>query len=309
MVSYNSIIILGATATGKTKLAVQLAANLNGEIISADSRQVFRGMDIGTGKDLCKYHVENKIVKHYLIDILDAGQKYNVNAFKKDVSEAFLVIKSKEKTPIICGGTGMYIHSLLTDQPFTAVPANPHLREKLSGLNKEELIQRLLAMEDKRLLNTDMSSSKRIIRGVEIGEFLKYNDIPTIYMPDIKPLIIGLKSDISQTRAAIKKRLDQRLDNGLIEEVEGLLFNGISHDMLRFYGLEYRLVSQYLLGECTLEELKTNLYTAICQYAKRQNTFFRKMEKDGTDINWLNSALPTIELYRIIADKLYLRKE
>lgn len=320
MTDFNCIILLGATATGKTRLAVRLASELDGEIISADSRQVFRGMDIGTGKDLNEYQIEtvetvenvesvksleNNTIKHYLINILEAGEKYNVDAFKKDFSDAFSVIQSKGKLPIICGGTGMYIHSLLVHQPFTAIPVNESLRQEMSALTKEELMQRFSALEEKRLAHTDISSAKRLIRALEIGEFLKYNEVPKTELPKIKPLIFGLKSEVSQTREAIRKRLEQRFSDGLIQEVEGLLLRGISHDTLVYYGLEYKFISEFLQGAISFEELNIQLFTAICQFAKRQNTFFRKMEKDGININWLDAALPINELQTILFEKLY----
>lgn len=302
---FDSIVILGATATGKTKLAVQLAETLNGEIISADSRQVFKGMDIGTGKDLTEYSNNGKPIPYHLIDILDAGKQYNVDLFKKDCYQAFSAIKNKGRLPIICGGTGMYIHSILKHQPFTAVPVDEALRRELALLNLEELKSQFLSFNQQDLKHADLSSKKRLIRAIEIAEFLQHNQLPTTDFPKIKPVVFGLKSIVEQTRASIGVRLENRFDNGLIAEVEQLSSQGISHQMLVFYGMEYKFVSKFLVGELNIQELKTMLCTAICQYAKRQNTFFRKMEKDGVNIHWLDAALPTNTLRDFVLEKIY----
>ena len=303
--NFDSIIVLGATATGKTKLAVQLANKLNGEIISADSRQVFKGMDIGTGKDLQEYLLHDKEIQHHLINVRNVGEKYNVDAFKNDVSVVFLEIVKRGKIPIICGGTGMYIHSLLVHQPFTAVPANELLRQDLGNFSKIDLTNKLMELNDVRLSNTDLSSSKRIIRAIEIGCFLKEYELPTVQQANINPIVFGLKREVSKTRLAIKKRLEMRFDDGLITEVQYLLAEGISYEQLEFYGLEYKFISQFLKGELSLEQLHEKLYTAICQFAKRQNTFFRKMEKDGVEIHWLDADLTITELVEIAVKKIY----
>ena len=303
--NFDTIIVLGATATGKTRLAVQLANKLNGEIISADSRQVFKGMDIGSGKDLQEYFLQDKQIQHHLIDIRNAGEKYNVDAFKNDVSIAFSEILRRGKIPVICGGTGMYIHSLLVNQPFTAVPANECLRKNLANFSRNDLLDKLTALDDARLSNTDLSSSKRMIRAIEIGYFLKDQELPTVDEININPIVFGLKREVSKTRLAIKERLQKRFNSGLIEEVQCLLAHNISHEQLEFYGLEYKFISQFLKGEFSLEQLHEKLYTAICQFAKRQNTFFRKMEKDGVEIHWIDADLTITELVEIALKKIY----
>ena len=304
MDQHNLIIILGATASGKTKLAVQVADALDGEIISADSRQVFKQMDIGTGKDLQEYEINNKIIPYHLIDILTPGERYHVDAFKNDFYKAFESVIQQNRMPILCGGTGMYIHSLLQNQTFTAIPVNEQLRDQLNLASKEELIKKL--QSDKSLSNdhVDLSSKKRLIRALEISEFLKYNQLEIIDRPTLKPIVFGLKNEVEITRAKILTRLDQRFKAGLIEEVQQLLKEGISKEILVFYGLEYKFIVNYLDGLFTFDELKSKLGIAICQYAKRQNTFFRKMEKDSVHINWLDASAPTNHLKQILIEKV-----
>jgi tRNA dimethylallyltransferase len=291
MFKNNLLVILGPTASGKTSLATEIAYHFNGEIISADSRQVFRGMDIGTGKDLAEYNKNNTQIPYYLIDIKEAGEKYHVNAFKQDFYQAFDLISSKNKLPILCGGTGMYIHSVLQNQEFTAVPVNEKLREELHNLSKVELIGKLGLFPEKLTKHVDLSSHKRLIRAIEIATFFKSNTLKKEDKPNTQPFIIGLQSDVEIRRAKILKRLDFRLKNGLIEEVEQLLKNKVPAEILDFYGLEYKFVNAYLANQINLVELKEKLGIAICQYAKRQMTFFRKMEKDGLKINWLTTDI------------------
>lgn len=306
MDQHNLIIILGATASGKTKLGVSVADALNGEIISADSRQVFKRMDIGTGKDLQEYHINGKTIPYHLIDILPPGERYHVDAFKNDFYKAFESITGKNKIPILCGGTGMYIHSLLQNQTFTAIPVNQQLRDQLNLLSKEELISKLQSDKNQNSYHVDLSSKKRLIRALEITEFLKNNQLETLERPEIKPIIFGLKNEVEITRAKILTRLDQRFKAGLIEEVAQLLKEGISKEMLVFYGLEYKFIVNYLDGLFTLDELKLKLGIAICQYAKRQNTFFRKMEKDNVEIIWLDASTPTNLLQQSVIEKVSL---
>lgn len=281
------LIILGPTASGKTELAVALAKTYNSEIISADSRQVFKNMDIGTGKDLAVY----QNIPHHLINIKAAGEKYHVNEFKTDFYTAYKQITVAKKLPILCGGTGMYIHSLLQNQQYTAVPVNLNLREKLQELNKLQLQEKLNTYPLSLTQHADYSTSKRLIRAIEIAEYLKYNKLPAANSHQLNPLIIGLTSDKETRRQRIINRLDERLKQGLIAEVEKLLTSGVSAEMLTFYGLEYKFVTAYLAGNLDYETLKEKLGIAICQFAKRQMTFFRKMEKDGVLINWLNTSL------------------
>lgn len=279
------LIILGPTASGKTALAVALANILQTEIISADSRQVFENMDIGTGKDLAEY----KNVPYHLIDIKTAGEKYNVNEFKTDFYTAYQNILAKKKIPILCGGTGMYIHSLLQNQQYTAVPVNDQLRAQLQLYDKFQLQIKLNLYPLKLRQHADYSTTKRLIRAIEIAEYLKFNELPSTDFIAFNTLVIGLESDIETRRSRILKRLDDRLKSGLIAEVEHLLLAGVSSEILTFYGLEYKFITAYLAGEYDYEILKERLGIAICQFAKRQMTFFRKMEKDGVEINWLNT--------------------
>ncbi|MDQ0965953.1 tRNA dimethylallyltransferase [Flavobacterium sp. W4I14] len=306
MNQHNLIIILGATASGKTKLAVSVADALNGEIISADSRQVFKRMDIGTGKDLQEYHINGKTIPYHLIDILAPGERYHVDAFKNDFYKAFESITEKNKIPILCGGTGMYIHSLLQNQTFTAIPVNQPLRDELNLLSKEALISKLQSDNSQNTDHVDLSSKKRLIRALEIAQYLKYNQLEAVERPEIKPIIFGLKNEVEITRAKILTRLDQRFKAGLIEEVAQLLKEGISKEILVFYGLEYKFIVNYLDGLFTLDELKLKLGIAICQYAKRQNTFFRKMEKDNIEFFWLDASAPTNLLQHLVIEKVSL---
>ena len=307
MDQHNLIIILGATASGKTKLAVSIADVLNGEIISADSRQVFKRMDIGTGKDLQEYHINEKKIPYHLIDILEPGERYHVDAFKNDFYQAFESITQKNKVPILCGGTGMYIHSLLQNQTFTAIPVNQQFRDQLNLLSKEELILKLQNDKSQDTNHVDLSSKKRLIRALEVADYLKYHTLDVVERPEVKPIIFGLKNEVEITRAKILARLDQRFKAGLIEEVEQLLKEGISKEMLVFYGLEYKFIVNYLDGLFTFDELKLRLGIAICQYAKRQNTFFRKMEKDNVEIIWLDASALANLLQQQILEKVSVK--
>ncbi|WP_316788154.1 tRNA (adenosine(37)-N6)-dimethylallyltransferase MiaA [Pedobacter frigoris] len=296
------LVILGPTASGKTNLAVRLAAEFGAEIISADSRQVFKGMDIGTGKDLGAYVFKGRTVPYHLIDIKDAGEKYNVNEFKEDFYKVFENLTGRNIMPILCGGSGMYIHSVLQDQPFTAVPVNEELRSNLQMLTKEELILRLRAYPLASVQHADQSSHKRMIRAIEIGEYLSRHELVAEERPIINPFVVGLTSDITLRREKVIRRLEARFEEGLIAEVKTLLDSGVSKEILEFYGLEYKFISAYLFDEMTLAELKERLSIAICQFAKRQMTFFRKMEKDGVKIHWFDSSLDADDLSVVITD-------
>lgn len=283
MEQYPLLIILGATASGKTKLAVRLAEKLHTEIISADSRQVFRDMDIGTGKDLEEYGN----VPYHLINIRAAGENYNVNAFKDDFYQVYTKLSQQQKLPILCGGTGMYIHSILQNHEFTAIPVNENLRINLSGLSKTELQQNLETYPAASIAHADLSSAKRLIRAIEVAEYLQHHELVVSQRPAINSLVIGLVDEVENRRVKIIKRLHARLEAGLIAEVKALLANGVSAEQLTFYGLEYKFVTAYVKGEMNYNTLVERLSIAICQFAKRQQTFFRKMEKDGVKIQWL----------------------
>jgi tRNA dimethylallyltransferase len=294
------LIVLGPTASGKTKLAVQLAATLNGEIISADSRQVFRGMDIGTGKDLAEYWVAGRQIPHHLIDIRDAGEKYDVNSFKHDFHTAFKNVSQRGMVPILCGGTGMYIHSLLQNHSFTSIPVNMELRSNLMNFSAAELQKRLADFPPSLTQHADQSTKKRLIRAIEVACYLQSGEFIEEKQENIEPIVIGLTEDVVFRRKNIENRLATRFDQGLIEEVESLLKKGVSSEILTFYGLEYKMVVSYLKQEINLAELKERLFIGICQYAKRQMTFFRKMEKDGVKIHWYQADTPTIELRDLV---------
>ncbi|MGY4384211.1 tRNA dimethylallyltransferase [Pedobacter sp. UYP24] len=302
MTGHPLLILLGPTASGKTKLAVRLAERLTAEIISVDSRQVFKGMDIGTGKDLEEYKTSSGSIPYHLIDIKQAGEHYNVNEFKDDFYQVFERLTDHHILPILCGGTGMYIHSLLQNQEYTAVPVNEMLREELMVLSIPELEDKLADYPVAFTGHVDHSSRKRIIRAIEIANYMVNNKLPEVIRMPLRPLVIGLDPGRELRRQNVSERLNIRLKNGLIEEVEGLLKNGVSNDMLTFYGLEYKFVASYIRKGMSLDELQENLTVAICQFAKRQMTFFRKMEKDGVEIKWFNTNVDDNLLFNSVLE-------
>lgn len=278
------LIILGPTASGKTKLAVELAKPLQAEIISADSRQVYRHMNIGTGKDLKEYQE----ISYHLIDILHPGEKYNIDLFIKDFEQAYSEIIQRGKRVIVCGGTGFYIQNLLQSKPYTQIPINNHLRVELENKNKDELLAMLnqTALPDD--FKVDTLSKKRMIRALEIGLFLHNNpEYDISKRPTYRYKIIGLNPPVELRRERITKRLYQRLEEGMIAEVQNLIKMGIAHEELEYYGLEYKYISYYLKGQLSYDDFVKKLETEIHRYAKRQMTYFRKMEKDGIGIEWL----------------------
>lgn len=291
---YDLITIIGPTASGKTPLAAALAKRLDTEIISGDSRQVYRRMDLGTGKDLVDYVVDGKEVPYHLIDIVEPGYKYNVFEYQRDFLKAYEEITSKGKVPVLCGGTGMYVESVLKGYRLLPVPENPELRASLEGKSLEELTRILEGY--KKLHNfTDVDTAKRAIRAIEIEEYYKQQPPEYREFPSLKSLIIGIDIDRELRRKKITRRLKQRLDEGMVEEVRGLLAEGIHPDNLIYYGLEYKFLTQYAIGELTYEEMFHQLETAIHQFAKRQMTWFRGMERRGFTIHWLDAALPMEE--------------
>ena len=288
------ITILGPTASGKTPLAAALADRLGTEIISGDSRQVYRRMDLGTGKDLVDYTVEGRQVPYHLIDIVEPGYKYNVFEYQRDFLKAYQEITAKNKLPILCGGTGMYIESVLKGYRLLPVPENPELRASLEGKSLEELTCILEGY--KKLHNsTDVDTAKRAIRAIEIEEYYKQQPAEYREFPSLKSLIIGVDIDRELRREKITRRLKQRLDEGMVEEVRGLLAEGIDPENLIYYGLEYKFLTQYAIGELTFDEMFHQLETAIHQFAKRQMTWFRGMERRGFTIHWLDATLPMEE--------------
>lgn len=283
---YDIITILGPTASGKTVLAAALAARLDAEILSGDSRQVYRGMDIGTGKDLEDYTVEGKQVPYHLIDVVGAGEKYNVYQFQHDFLLAYQDVVSRGHDVVFCGGSGLYLESVLRGYKLLPVPQNPALREALSDKSLDELTYLLSTY--KTLHNTtDVDTVKRAIRAIEIEEYYKHHAQESADFPHLKSLTIGLDISREMRREKISKRLDLRLKNGLIDEVQSLLNRGIPADDLIYYGLEYKYVTLYLVGTLDYEEMHRQLEIAIHQFAKRQMTWFRGMERRGIPICWL----------------------
>jgi tRNA dimethylallyltransferase len=298
------LIVLGPTASGKTRLAVSLAANLEAEIISADSRQIFKGMDIGTGKDLSEYLINGLSIPYHLIDIKRPGERYHVNEFKEDFFKVFADLSTKKVLPILCGGTGMYINSILQNHVYTEVPVNLALRSQLMGSGLLELQSILSSFPASVTKHADQSTVKRIIRAIEIAKYLENNTISFTARPRINPYVVGLRDDLTTRRRKIANRLQKRLDEGMIEEVSGLLTAGVPADVLTFYGLEYKLIVSYLTQQIDYWQLKVQLFNAICQYAKRQMTFFRKMEKDGVNIHWYQADMDPVKLSKLILNDI-----
>lgn len=298
MLKNKLLVITGPTATGKTRLAALLADKLDGEIISADSRQVYRGMDIGSGKDIDDYYVDNKLIPYHLIDILNAGEEYNVFQFQKDFFQKFEEIKSRDKFTILCGGTGMYIESVLADYNFTEVPVNEDFRNSLKDLSLLQLQNRL---SDRKSLHntTDLLDRERCIRALEIAEYKK-NFPQNINKPEFEYQIFAIDFEREIIRKRITERLKFRLDNGMITEIENLLYSGLSIEQLKFYGLEYRYIAMYVNKEITYFEMFRLLNIAIHQFAKRQMTWFRRMEKKGIKINWIDGNLSEKEKLNLI---------
>lgn len=288
------ITILGPTASGKTDIAAHLAAELSAEIISADSRQVYRRMDIGTGKDLADYVVDGKRVPYHLIDIVEPGTKYNLFEYQRDFLEAYNNIRSRGKNVILCGGTGLYIESVLKGYRLIPVPENKELRHELEGKSLLELtsiLERLKAENNSNMHNsTDVDTSKRAIRAIEIEMAYKEAHVEERTFPKIDNVIIGVGIDRDLRRMKITRRLDQRLHDGMVDEVKSLLDSGIPADDLIYYGLEYKFVTEYILGKSTFEEMHRSLEIAIHQFAKRQMTWFRGMERRGFTIHWIDAA-------------------
>ena len=303
MAKYDLITILGPTASGKTSLAAALAYDLNAEIISGDSRQVYRKMDLGTGKDLDDYIVNGKQIPYHLIDIVDAGYKYNVFEFQRDFLKAYDDICSRNVIPVLCGGTGMYIESVLKGYRLLPVPENPALRESLADKSLQELTEILSSY--KELHNTtDVDTVKRAIRAIEIEEYYKQQNVEARSFPVLNSLIIGVDIDRELRREKISNRLRQRLDNGMIKEIEDILNSGVSADDLIYYGLEYKYLTLYVTGKLSYEEMFHSLEIAIHQFAKRQMTWFKGMERRGFTIHWIDATMPMADKIERIK-KLY----
>ena len=283
------IVITGPTASGKTSLAAQLAYDIDSEIISADSRQIYKGMDIGTGKDLDDYIVNQKLIPYYLIDILDPKQNYSVYDFQKDFYNAYQKIRLKNKVPILCGGTGLYIESTLLDYDLSGKPApNQNLRNSLENLNRDDLLKELHSITNqKQRTGLLVETRKQIIRNIEI---LKSSvDVNGFKMNPMNndAIVFAINIDREILRQKIKQRLIDRINEGMIAEVEGLIDNGLPIERLDYFGLEYKFIAQYLKNKISKDLLITSLTTAIRKFAKRQRTWFRRMEKRGININWI----------------------
>jgi tRNA dimethylallyltransferase len=291
---YDMLVIMGPTASGKTILAAHVAHLLNGEIISADSRQVYRDMNIGTGKDYSDYIVNGKKVPFHLIDIADPGTKYNVFEYQHDFIKVITDLQKRNIFPVVCGGSGMYVDSIISGYKLIQVPANEVLRQKLDTKSMEELIAILTSY--KRLHNTsDIDSRKRIIRAIEIEEYYISNTPEKNCFPHLKTLIAGLKFDRESRRKRISLRLRQRIEGGMIDEVKQLLDSGVDSKTLIYYGLEYKYITLYLSGTLSYEEMLLSLETEIHRFAKRQMTWFRGMERRGIEIRWLDGYMPLEE--------------
>ena len=290
---FDCLVVLGPTASGKTRIAVELASFLHGEIISADSRQVYRGLNIGAGKDYEQYIVQGKRIPYHLIDIADPREQFYLQDFISLSREAFNRIRSRDRIPIFCGGTGLYLDSLHKQFPLTAFPENPELRKNLEGISKEELLKKLAHYPAEWISHIDKTSVKRIIRGIEIAEYRTTHPQSDIALTSSRPLhsyYIGILLSREEQKIRISKRLEERMRTGMIEETEELLQSGLTHERLDQLGLEYRYISRFLRGIYNESEMKEKLLTAIFQFAKRQMTWFRKMEKEGVEINWINSS-------------------
>jgi tRNA dimethylallyltransferase len=287
---YNLIVILGPTASGKTELAVKLARDMGSEIISADSRQVYRGMNIGTGKDLSEYVVNDTSVPYHLIDVVDFDHEFNVFEYQRRFFESFLEISRRGILPIMVGGTGLYIESVLRGYRMLEVPENVSLRKELETENMETLVRCLLQLSPSVHNTTDLKDRKRLIRAIEIAEYSRNHESEEMSIPLIEPLVIGVRWEREILRRRITERLRKRFEEGMIEEVEGLLSSGISWEKLDFFGLEYRYIGLYLKRRLSYDEMFQKLNTRIHQFAKKQGTWFRRMEKQGIEIHWIDNA-------------------
>lgn len=290
------ITILGPTASGKTELAAHLAYELDAEIISADSRQVYRRMDIGTGKDIDDYTVNGRRIPYHLVDICEPGTKYNLFRYQQDFHAAYENIRKRNKVPVLCGGTGLYIESVLKGYSLSPVPQNPELRMSLEGKSLEELTRILEDLKTKTgsvMHNTtDVDSCQRAVRAIEIETYNLHTPLERRVMEPMDSLVIGVSIERELRRKKISDRLTARLKNGMVDEIKGLLKSGVSAEDLMYYGLEYKYVTLYVIGKLSYDEMYRQLEIAIHQFAKRQMTWFRGMERRGTEIHWIDATLP-----------------
>lgn len=286
--------IIGPTASGKTQLAVQAALALDGEVISADSRQVYRGMDLGTGKDLADYTVDGRTIPYHLIDIREPGYKYSIYEYQADFHRALADINGRGKTPILCGGSGLYVESVLKGYEMHEVPENPELRARLADKSLEELAA-ILATYKTLHNQTDTDTCKRAIREIEIREYYRTHAEQLTSLPPVPSLVVGVSIDRDLRRERIARRLRERLDEGMVDEVRRLLEGGLDPEALIYYGLEYKFLTLYVTGRMGYDEMVEALQTAIFQFAKRQMTWFRGMERRGIAIRWVDYAQPMEE--------------
>ncbi|MBI5094343.1 MAG: tRNA (adenosine(37)-N6)-dimethylallyltransferase MiaA [Candidatus Hydrogenedentes bacterium] len=286
----NLLVVLGPTASGKTRVGVSLARALGGEIVSADSRQVYRGLNIGAGKDLGEYSAGGAPVPYHLIDIADLDEEFSVFHYQKRFFEVFEDLSQRHVLPILVGGTGLYIDAVLKGYRMVEAPEDPEFRARCGGLTTTELVERLRVLKPELHNTTDMTDRTRIVRAIEIAEYSQTHEPEPA--PDIRPVVLGLRWPREELHRRIRLRLKERLDNGLVEEVASLHAQGVAWEKLDFLGLEYRFIASHLRGEMNRNDMAQRLATAICQFAKRQETWFRRMERLGTPIHWIDRASP-----------------
>ena len=301
MNKYNIITILGPTASGKTRIAACLADRVDGEVISADSRQVYTGMDLGTGKDLNDYKVEDRQIPCHLIDIADPGYEYNVYEYQRDFIKVFNEIHGRQKLPVLCGGSGLYLEAILKGYRLINVPVNRTLRKDLEGRSMDEMQKMLSAFKPLHNI-TDTEKRKRLVRAIEIEEYYSENPEVDSDFPELNTLVVGIKYDRESTRRRITGRLKQRLDEGMLAEAEALLASGLTYEQLMYYGLEYKYLALHLNGDLDYDTMFARLNTAIHQFAKRQMTWYRRMERNGISIRWLDGYMPVEEKLKKIIE-------
>ncbi len=301
--NYDLVMVTGPTASGKTSLAVSIAHRLNGEIISADSRQVYRGMDIGTGKDYDDYIIDGFSIPFHLIDIAEPGYKYNVFEYQRDFFRVYKSLKERNIFPVVCGGSGMYVDSIIKGYKMVEVPPDTGLRSRLEKKTMEELTGILAALKSMHN-TTDLDSKKRLIRAIEIEHFSKNRKAHKSNMPRINSLVIGIMIERDKRRQMISQRLRQRLESGMVEEVKRIIDSGVDPEIMIYYGLEYKYITLYLTRRLTYDKMISDLEIAIHQFAKRQMTWFRGMEKKGTKIHWIDGELPMSEKVERVLDLL-----
>ena len=302
----NVLVVLGPTASGKTRLGVQLAIEFGGEVVSADSRQVYRGLNIGSGKDLGEYVVDGVSVPYHLIDVAGLDEEFSVFEYQQRFYETFEVLRARNVLPVVIGGTGLYLEAALKGYRMVEVPEDVALRAELAGLPEEALVARLVALEDRLHNTTDLEDRDRLIRAIEIAVYSRDHDPAPA--PEVRPLILGALWDRERLRARIRARLEERLKAGMIDEVRGLHGGGVPWDRLERLGLEYRFIAEFLEGKIrTGNDLFQKLYAAICQFAKRQNTWFRRMERNGIKIHWIPEA--RLELARELVKQRFAQRD